>query len=150
MARNPLSPFAAFSGPNSTTSTRSSSPAARSEYDWVDVLAPNEIGLPTHSHSQRFEMNATIQDNTGIGAPRRRGAGIGALGGREEEEREKEMVDDDSGKGAKEERPSGIGMESRFPPEPSVVRQTKDRAGRYSALNETTPRTLVRPSFPHI
>lgn len=80
-------------------------------------------------------------------APRRRGVGAGYVSGMGREgssEREGESFDDDeNGKGAKEERPAGIGMESRFPPEPMTIRQTRDKAGRYSALNESTPRTLV-------
>ena len=152
MARNPLPSYIPLSRTetNTANSTRSNSPSTRSELDWVDVLAPHEIGLPTHNSTNMnsgFNSLSPGLGPEGISAARRRGGGLGVGLSAREQEGEREMIEDDSGKGAKEERPSGIGMESRFPPEPLPVRQTRDKAGRFGALNDITPRTFVRHSF---
>lgn len=144
---SPARPFMPASGatyspfiPRPSSRSRSSSPPyAEPDRDWVDVLSPSELGLPLHKNSpimSNTNSNIQVVDPT---SSRRRGAPETVTTRQEEEE-------DSNGKGDKDkEWPTGIGMESRFPPAP-VQNDARERREKYDRLIPASkgPRTLVR------
>lgn len=149
--------------PPSSSPDRSPSPSPPAndrDRDWIDVLAPNEPGLPIFLANSRRNMNNSPGQVVDSSAARRRGGGSlyeGQVGGGLENDGEEDY---DGGKGVKQPLwpSSGIGMESRVAPPPGEVvvpsgkrefAAASPRDGKWDRLipERRQPQSWVRVSF---